>query len=83
MFYGKYILSWKVDDRFNNGVQKSMNPSHVNDYFSKIYFDKIFYYKNFEKSVVIKILKDLPMKIFYIWQIMGKTIFDFYADMRT
>lgn len=39
-----------------------MNPSHVNDYFSKIYFDKIFYYKNFEKSVVIKILKDFTFE---------------------
>lgn len=51
-----------IDDRFNNGVQKSMNPSHVNDYFSKIYFDKIFYYKNFERSIVIKILKDFTIE---------------------
>lgn len=39
-----------------------MNLSHVNDYFSKIYFDKIFYYKNFERSIVIKILKDFTIE---------------------
>lgn len=64
----KSELNEIIDDRFNNDVQKLwIHPTFENDnfyfnYFSKIYFDKIFYCKNFERSIVIKMLKDFTIE---------------------